>query len=237
MTRYSKAMKLFPVLIIMPLIQVRPELAPALRWQPRGALPFAVRWDICRPLQHQGVCPATCWAQQSKGGAAFQHFNLPACLLPCLPRLPRCLFPAPQIVWVLFSMISGSLYYQEYKTLNALSGSMFALGVVVLLAGVWLLTGGKPPAPPVSPAAGPVLLQWALLLLGSVLRRAAGVPAAPSAPPEPACAHTLLPLRTSLFFFFFCSRVSSRWSCLSCRKRRGRAWRSSTSWRCAARRP
>lgn len=34
---------------------------------------------------------------------------------------------------------------QEYKTLTALSGSMFALGAVIQLVGVWLLTGGKPP--------------------------------------------------------------------------------------------
>lgn len=166
MSRYSKAMKLFPVLIIMPLIQVRPELAPALCWQPSGGPPFALRWDICRPLQQQFVCFAACWGPTIKRWCCFPAFQ-PACHLPCLARVPRCLFPAPQIVWVLFSMISGSLYYQEYKTLNALSGSMFALGVVVLLAGVWLLTGGKPPAPPVSPAAGPVLLQWALPLLGS----------------------------------------------------------------------
>ncbi|KAL4426811.1 hypothetical protein ABPG77_006597 [Micractinium sp. CCAP 211/92] len=55
------------------------------------------------------------------------------------------IMPIIQIVWVLFSLISGSLYYEEYKTLNALSGSMFGLGVVVLLLGVHLLTGGKPP--------------------------------------------------------------------------------------------
>ncbi|KAL4430976.1 hypothetical protein ABPG75_006232 [Micractinium tetrahymenae] len=55
------------------------------------------------------------------------------------------IMPIIQIVWVLFSLISGSLYYEEYKTLNALSGSMFGLGVVVLLVGVHLLTGGKQP--------------------------------------------------------------------------------------------
>lgn len=44
---------------------------------------------------------------------------------------------------------------QEYKTLNALSGSMFGLGVVVLLLGVHLLTGGKPPEQQVWAREGP----------------------------------------------------------------------------------
>jgi sorbitol-specific phosphotransferase system component IIBC len=52
------------------------------------------------------------------------------------------IMPVIQIVWILFSMISGSLYFQEYRALGPLSGSMFGLGVLILLAGVWLLTGG-----------------------------------------------------------------------------------------------
>jgi hypothetical protein len=48
--------------------------------------------------------------------------------------------PILQIVWVLFSIVSGSLYYQEYKTLNALSGGMFAAGVVIMLVGIGFLT-------------------------------------------------------------------------------------------------
>ena len=51
--------------------------------------------------------------------------------------------PILQIVWVLFSIVSGSLYYQEYKTLTALSGSMFGVGILVMLAGIVLLTSGQ----------------------------------------------------------------------------------------------
>lgn len=121
---------------------------------------------------------------------------------PCLPAA------CPQIVWILFSMVSGSIYFQvggwvrhwrdvgmgwwvsiqwggmgragcgaggntglrsasslphptlplpahtaaqpptdpqEYKTLTALSGTMFGVGVVVELVGVWILTGGQQP--------------------------------------------------------------------------------------------
>ncbi len=48
--------------------------------------------------------------------------------------------PVLQVSWVLFSMISGSLYYQESAAMDTLELSMFLTGTVVLLAGVWLLT-------------------------------------------------------------------------------------------------
>ncbi|GAB4817643.1 hypothetical protein N2152v2_004689 [Parachlorella kessleri] len=49
------------------------------------------------------------------------------------------IMPILQIVWVLFSIVCGSLYYQEYKTLTPLSGGMFAAGVVIMLAGIGFL--------------------------------------------------------------------------------------------------
>ena len=49
------------------------------------------------------------------------------------------IMPILQIVWVLFSIVCGSLYYQEYKTLTPLSGGMFAAGVVIMLVGIGFL--------------------------------------------------------------------------------------------------
>ncbi len=53
------------------------------------------------------------------------------------------IMPILQIVWVLFSIVSGSLYYQEYKTLDALSGSMFGVGIVIMIIGILFLTSGQ----------------------------------------------------------------------------------------------
>lgn len=39
--------------------------------------------------------------------------------------------PLMQIAWALFSIISGMLYFEEYKTFTTLGAIMFALGVVV----------------------------------------------------------------------------------------------------------
>jgi hypothetical protein len=50
------------------------------------------------------------------------------------------MMPVLQVAWVLFSMISGSLYYQETAQMDTLELSMFITGTLILLAGVWLLT-------------------------------------------------------------------------------------------------
>lgn len=39
--------------------------------------------------------------------------------------------PTMQISWTLFSVISGGIYYQEYKAFTLFTASMFALGVLV----------------------------------------------------------------------------------------------------------
>jgi hypothetical protein len=39
--------------------------------------------------------------------------------------------PTLQIAWTLFSILSGMLYFQEYRGLTPLDASMFALGVTV----------------------------------------------------------------------------------------------------------
>lgn len=39
--------------------------------------------------------------------------------------------PLMQIAWSLFSIVSGMIYFQEYKTFTTLSACMFGLGVVV----------------------------------------------------------------------------------------------------------
>ncbi|KAG1678004.1 hypothetical protein FOA52_000799 [Chlamydomonas sp. UWO 241] len=48
--------------------------------------------------------------------------------------------PMLQICWVLGSIISGLLYFEEYQGFTALSGSMFVLGILIVLAGVYLIT-------------------------------------------------------------------------------------------------
>lgn len=39
--------------------------------------------------------------------------------------------PMMQISWTLFSILSGGIYFQEYKMLNAAQGCGYAAGVVV----------------------------------------------------------------------------------------------------------
>lgn len=39
--------------------------------------------------------------------------------------------PMMQISWTLFSILSGGIYFQEYKTLNAARGCGYGLGVLV----------------------------------------------------------------------------------------------------------
>ena len=41
--------------------------------------------------------------------------------------------PTMQISWTLFSVISGGIYYEEYKAFTPFTASMFALGVLVCL--------------------------------------------------------------------------------------------------------
>jgi drug/metabolite transporter (DMT)-like permease len=56
--------------------------------------------------------------------------------------------PVMQICWTLFSIINGMIYYQEYQDLDALKGSMFALGVLIVFVGVYVLTNRQPPPDP-----------------------------------------------------------------------------------------
>ena len=39
--------------------------------------------------------------------------------------------PMMQISWTLFSILSGGIYFKEYRTFTAGSGFMFTLGVLV----------------------------------------------------------------------------------------------------------
>ena len=39
--------------------------------------------------------------------------------------------PMMQISWTMFSILSGGIYFHEYRVFTPLSGSMFALGVAV----------------------------------------------------------------------------------------------------------
>ena len=48
--------------------------------------------------------------------------------------------PTMQISWTLFSIVSGMIYYREYRSFTTLSALMFAGGVGLVFVGVWLLT-------------------------------------------------------------------------------------------------
>ncbi|GLI71133.1 hypothetical protein VaNZ11_016220, partial [Volvox africanus] len=54
--------------------------------------------------------------------------------------------PLLQIAWTLFSIVSGMLYFQEYKGFTTLKAIMFPVGVVIVFMGVFILTsGGRAP--------------------------------------------------------------------------------------------
>ncbi|GIL93388.1 hypothetical protein Vretimale_17472 [Volvox reticuliferus] len=54
--------------------------------------------------------------------------------------------PLLQIAWTLFSIVSGMLYFQEYKGFTTLKAIMFPVGVLIVFIGVFILTsGGRAP--------------------------------------------------------------------------------------------
>ncbi len=61
---------------------------------------------------------------------------LPLCGSPPLPQglsmFPAMLIvPLMQIAWTLFSIVSGMIYFQEYRGFNTLKAIMFPVGVLV----------------------------------------------------------------------------------------------------------
>ncbi|KAG2424486.1 hypothetical protein HXX76_014538 [Chlamydomonas incerta] len=57
--------------------------------------------------------------------------------------------PLMQISWTLFSIVSGMIYFEEYKGFTTLMWIMFPVGVVIVFSGVFLLTvGGGRGRPP-----------------------------------------------------------------------------------------
>jgi len=48
--------------------------------------------------------------------------------------------PTMQISWTFFSIVSGMLYFQEYKDFTMWNGIMFAIAVMIIFFGVFLLT-------------------------------------------------------------------------------------------------
>eukprot|EP00198_Chlamydomonas_reinhardtii_P012907 XP_001702244.1 predicted protein [Chlamydomonas reinhardtii] len=56
--------------------------------------------------------------------------------------------PLMQICWTLFSIVSGMIYFEEYKGFTTLMWIMFPVGVVIVFSGVFLLTLGGGRAPP-----------------------------------------------------------------------------------------
>ncbi|MEO2193203.1 MAG: hypothetical protein ABGY24_12210 [bacterium] len=50
--------------------------------------------------------------------------------------------PAMQVGWILFSLVSGGLYFEEFNGFGALQWGMFSLGVVGVIAGVVCICQG-----------------------------------------------------------------------------------------------
>ena len=50
------------------------------------------------------------------------------------------IMPVLQVGWVILSMVSGSVYFQETADMGTVEKIMFGVGTVVLIAGVWLIT-------------------------------------------------------------------------------------------------
>ena len=72
------------------------------------------------------VCPVDC--------AHMTHADfLENCVrMQGLKEFPSIVIvPMMQISWTLFSIVSGGIYFKEYRTFTLLSGFMFSLGVLV----------------------------------------------------------------------------------------------------------
>ena len=50
------------------------------------------------------------------------------------------IMPTLQVGWILLSMVSGSLYFQEIQDMTVLEKIMFGIGTAILISGVYLIT-------------------------------------------------------------------------------------------------
>lgn len=106
----------------------------------------AMFWMIRFNKVREMLLPSRFLQQETKNGRVvcdiFLFFTkLFFFVLQALKLFPvSTMMPVLQVFWVLFSIISGSLYYQETAAMGTLELAMFVTGAVVLLAGVWLLT-------------------------------------------------------------------------------------------------
>ena len=50
------------------------------------------------------------------------------------------IIPVLQVVWTIFSIVGGGIYFQEFMEMSAVAIALFVIGVLMLLAGVYLLT-------------------------------------------------------------------------------------------------
>jgi hypothetical protein len=51
--------------------------------------------------------------------------------------------PVLQVVWMVFSITTGGIFYREFQAMSALQIGMFCTGVVLLMAGIVLLTSSQ----------------------------------------------------------------------------------------------
>lgn len=55
--------------------------------------------------------------------------------------------PVYQVCWVVMNIVVGMIYFQEYQNMSSLSLSLFSVGVLITLVGVYLLATRMPSAP------------------------------------------------------------------------------------------
>jgi hypothetical protein len=54
------------------------------------------------------------------------------------------IIPVLQVVWTIFSIVGGGIYFEEFRKMNSTAIALFTLGVLMLLVGVYLLTPHQP---------------------------------------------------------------------------------------------
>jgi len=53
------------------------------------------------------------------------------------------IIPMLQVIWLLFGVLGGGIFYDEFRALSTTASIMFAVGILILVSGVVLLAPRK----------------------------------------------------------------------------------------------
>ena len=67
------------------------------------------------------------------------HSGWTCCLQGLLLFPAVVIIPLLEIVWVLFIMVSGGIYFGDFEKFSKLEAAMFGIGVFILLLGIFCL--------------------------------------------------------------------------------------------------